>query len=114
MSNQDKREKVIKGLELCLTPPNSREDGVEVCHEECPYFTAYNMGDCVRSLAKDALALLKEQEPVEPQEKREGDYKNLYCGACGRGIVGYVGHLTGKRLNVSDYCNKCGKAVKWE
>lgn len=62
----------------------------------------------------DAIALLKAQEPVEPQEKREGDYKNLYCGACGRGIVGYVGHLTGKRLNVSDYCNKCGKAVKKE
>ena len=62
----------------------------------------------------DAITMLKAKEPVEPQEKREGDYRNLYCGACGRGIVGYVGHLTGKRFNVSDYCYKCGRAVKWE
>jgi hypothetical protein len=62
----------------------------------------------------DALALLKAQEPVEPQEKREGDYNNLYCGACGRKIVGYVGHLTGKHFKVSDYCQECGSKVKWE
>ena len=61
-----------------------------------------------------AIEALKAQEAVKPQEKREGDYRNLYCGACGRGIVGYVGHLTGKYLKLSDYCDKCGSAVKWE
>jgi hypothetical protein len=58
------REKVIKGFELCLTPNDRREyDDADVCHTECPYFRAYNMGDCIRALAKDALTLLKAQEP---------------------------------------------------
>ena len=64
MTEQEKHDKVIKGLELCLTPNDRREyDDADVCHAECPYFRAYNMGDCVRALAKDALTLLKAQEP---------------------------------------------------
>jgi hypothetical protein len=97
------REKVIKGLECCSS--------AEECGKQCPYWD--DEGACRTHLEADALALLKAQEPVEPQEKREGDYKNLYCGACGRGIVGYVGNLTGKHYKESDYCYECGREVKW-
>lgn len=93
-----------------------REDAIEKLEKAMMLSEAANECGVVLGygIVEDVIALLKAQEPVEPQEKREGDYKNLYCGACGRGIVGYVGHLTGKRLNVSDYCNKCGRAVKWD
>ena len=98
------REKVIKGLECCI---KRNPDDKTMCGE-CPY-----EGACLNRLKADALALLKAQEPAEPQEKREGDYRSLYCGACGCGIVGYVGNLTGNHYKLIDYCYICGKAVKW-
>ncbi len=62
--NRIVRAKVIKAMEFCLTPYDRRESGdADVCHTECPYFRAYNMGDCIRAMAKDALTLLKAQEP---------------------------------------------------
>ena len=50
------REKVIKGLENCIT-------GFD-CPPECPYLDDCNdlMKPMFVELAKDALALLKEQE----------------------------------------------------
>lgn len=48
-----KREKVIRGLECCIDP------NVSCC--ECPY---YNYGHCdPDDVRRDALSLLKEQEP---------------------------------------------------
>lgn len=80
--------------------------GCGYCHEG---------GDEVpKAFEMAAKALLKAQEPVEPQEKREGNYRNLCCGACGRGVVGYVEHLTRKHVKLSDYCDKCGREVKWD
>ena len=56
----------------------------------------------------NALALLKEQEAVEPRTKPSGGWletKTLYfCGACGARIS--------KRK--TKYCQECGTAVKWE
>ena len=58
----------------------------------------------------DALALLKEREPVPPVIRQEMDdvtsciEKIAYCGNCG--------HKLGRfRVN---YCENCGKAVKWK
>lgn len=69
--SEKEKKKVIKGLELCLTPVDRREYGdADVCHPECPYFRAYNMGDCIRALAKDALTLLKEHEKATIEPKR--------------------------------------------
>ncbi len=50
---------------------------------------------------KGILALLKEQEPISPSCDIDGRY--LVCGNCGKKI--------GKSTN---YCTKCGRAVKWE
>lgn len=104
-------EKVIKGLELCLTPTESSEyDDMEVCHAECPYFRAYNMGDCVRALAKDALALLKAQEPNEDwiSRKRLKDEIQYYIDEAGWGdeankVLGWCMEFIDNQM-----------AVKWE
>ena len=56
---------------------------------------------------KNIIALLKEQEPVEPINS----YGTFRCGNC-RNIVGYNdGYGRGYQNN---FCSKCGKAVKWE
>jgi len=52
-------EKVVKGLECCMTG-----DGVVPNCEECPYtMVGNNTCDSVAALFGDALALLKAQEP---------------------------------------------------
>ena len=56
------REKVIKGLSSC--------SGSEPCVSSCPYYdNCGNNYSCTSNLAKDALALLKEQkEEIESLE----------------------------------------------
>ncbi len=59
----------------------------------------------------DALALLKEQEPVEPI--LEQDF--MVCGNCGHEVIWQK--IIGDNILVEeqlDYCPQCGKAVKWE
>lgn len=52
-------EKVIKGLECCKQ--SSQYEYVDSCDARgCPYL---NIGDCIETLCKDALELLKEQMP---------------------------------------------------
>lgn len=53
------REKVLKGLEICTSP---------VCRTDCPYDNERN--GCSLMLMKDALELLKAQEPVKPRRDR--------------------------------------------
>ena len=54
------REKVIKGLELCLKTIDEPD-----CRKECPYYEAcqkYEGRVIFQPLMRDTLALLKEQE----------------------------------------------------
>lgn len=62
MTDVEKREKVIRGLECCLKFVD--QGG---CPEECPYRSD---GRCYETIKRDALALLKEQEPrvLTPRE----------------------------------------------
>lgn len=85
------REKVIKGLEI-HTKPNSRCVG-------CPY---PNNGLCGDQLYHDALAMLKEQEPVEPIRQIEQTEWTV-CGNCRN-------HIISKWA----VCPYCGRSVKWE
>lgn len=59
MTDVEKREKVIRGLELCAYDPDPGQELKEVrsC-PECPYYRA----GCSPQLIRDALALLREQE----------------------------------------------------
>ena len=91
------REKVITGVDICLSRFH--------CGEDCPYYNAENHSGCMELLRKDALELLKEQEPVKPKSKvRHGAYGQIqhFCGKCNA-------MLHGKQK----YCSKCGKEVKW-
>ena len=105
----DKREKVIKGLRCHVYGhPHTR------CHD-CPYWGTGTHGcsEC-DLLARDALELLKAQEPVEPKiietdlsrSYHNDIYNNFYCGKCG----GFLNKVSRKDL----FCSQCGQAVKWD
>ena len=94
MADQEKRDKVIEGLEWCM---NEKHD----CYMEkgCPYENEGDDVGCKYALHRDALALLKAQEAVEPTWRLGVPF----CSKCGRHFKrGYK------------YCPDCGKAVKWE
>lgn len=99
------REKVIKGLEICSEHGSwhglNCEDN-EAC-KNCPYRRCET--GCVVTIAKDALALLKEQEP-KPVELHTNAYgtKFYFCPKCKRELF----HT--RNLN---FCERCGQAVKW-
>ena len=94
------REKVINGLECCC----EHIEGMNCDH--CPYdeeqIEIGQINQCTSALAYDALALLKEQEAVEPKHNPLSP-TDWFCGKCGMCISRF-----------HDYCPSCGQAVKWE
>lgn len=93
------KEKVIKGLECCL---GANDCDVEP-EEDCPY---KGMCLCAMALRLDVLALLKEQEAVEPRIQTDFDGKGTWwyiCGSCNNAIS-----------PKDKYCRECGKMVKWD
>lgn len=58
MTDQERQKKVIKGLECCMS---GQPDGLGCSRVPCPY---NQFGDCEGILHRDALALLKAQEPM--------------------------------------------------
>ena len=88
-------EITIKCLECC----GGYNDELEHvgCTSECPYWESE---DCCNSSKpfQDALALLREQEPVKPIE-RSGFW---YCGNCRYALM----------TNHQKFCSDCGQAVK--
>lgn len=94
-----KREKVIKGLEICTSKP---------CYcTDCPYKVTCYLDS--QEVMEDALALLKEREernePMKPTLNENHRYVSdaFKCGKCGHII----------RFHAK-YCEDCGQAVKWE
>ena len=89
------REKVIKGLEMCI---RHGENPSVRCgqKDECPY--EQNGLPCWIDLSKDALAVLKEQEAVKPTWGRG----KPFCGSCGL------------RIHGGKFCSECGKPIAWE
>lgn len=117
------REKVIKGFTVCS------EHGLlngEDCHghyeytdnladiikandysKQCPY-NGCKTG-CVKTLARDVLSLLKEQEAVVP-------YKHdavWLCGNCENEKIGWDDPITCDEIRYP-FCRKCGRPVKWK
>ena len=65
--------------------------------------------DYYATAMKNAIALLKEQEPKQVigiADFTEG-IEVGYCPSCGRGIVN-------KKINKTKYCKFCGQAVAWD
>lgn len=87
------REKVIKGLKLCVVTG-------DFCGE-CPYD---GMESCIEKLHDDTLALLKAQNPVKPNKLND----TYWCGKCGRFLCN-----TGK-VAKTFFCTECGTEVNWD
>lgn len=91
------RDKVIKGLELCLKTIDEPD-----CRKECPYYEAcqkYEGRVIFQPLMRDTLALLKKQEP-KPVGKEWNE-----CPNCGK-VLSSIEHI--------HFCGICGQAVKWD
>lgn len=66
--------------------------------------------DAPWDLIDDTLALLKEQEAIEPDVNSEG---TCTCGNCGENVGYYpVGCNTPEKL--CKFCQECGTEVKWD
>ena len=101
------REKVIKGMEMCISPDECSPD-------ECPYYIRPNneSGLCWDRLMTDALALLKEQEAVKPVlDEQTG--RIWLCGKCGA-YVGFEDNDPHDPNEFDKYCRDCGRPVLWE
>ena len=73
-------------------------------------FSSY-LDDELKEFAHDAIALLKEKEPVEPiYDVLHGAY---HCGNCKRRIILVESKEDRGRLE-NKYCFHCGRSVKWE
>ena len=80
------RGKVIKGLECCGKG--------NMCRNHCPYDGPVK--NCTSQLARDAMELLKAQEPIEPVEMTNDFYPigdplrtiGWECGKCHDRIAG--------------------------
>lgn len=98
------KEKVIKSAEICLEHIDESD-----CPQECPYFEQCNKYEkrvIFQPLIRDALALLKEQEAVEPTLIREGRnkyYNDYVCPRCDNAVV-----------YEQNYCSECGIPFLWE
>lgn len=87
----------------------SRAELIKKFSDYVYYFKAYCTSDNEdHEMLKAVLALLKEQEAVEPRKKCDGKPQPwsswwYVCGDCGQEIEYH-----------DRYCRWCGQAVKWE
>ena len=94
MTDQEKREMVIKGLECCSGD-----------YALCTMCYLDNGVTCRDTLMRDAIELLKAQEPLEPQIINGSRY--IYCGNCKRTLCSISDY------DIPNYCSECGRMVKW-
>lgn len=101
MNDAEKREKVIRGLECCLSPND---------HENCPYDgIGKTYSHCLKQLVTDAFALLKEQEPrVMTLDEVHEDHDRVVWIECD----------ASKTLNIGQYRGQVyyhnSRVGKWE
>ena len=98
------REKVIKALELCSAKYECCKESPDI---RCPYDKFLGTCDdlcdeCTTMLAKDALAMLNEQEPKEAEFEGGGSSWWYVCGEC-HGIIDQKDR----------YCRHCGREIRW-
>lgn len=69
-----------------------------------------------KDVAKDIIKLLKNQIPVEPvvyesymTQSGRMSRRRAFCGACGLKI-----RIGSNKHDRSQFCERCGKKVKWE
>lgn len=86
------REKVVRAVETCFDSwiDKHRNMGLDL--------------HGVERLKRDALEMLKEQEPLEPKREVNNNGQILSCGNCGAWFI----------VQKQKYCHECGRAVKWD
>lgn len=98
-------EKVVKGLEICSEHGSWHGLDCELneAYKDCPYRGCET--GCIVTIAKDALALLK-QEAVEVIHHEAPYGYPFNTGKC---------PVCFQQLDEGDkFCRECGQAVKWE
>lgn len=100
------REKIILAIDACLGDDFSCSD----CYLNGPGFGI----ECRKTLMREALALLKEQEPVKPKKGYWVEPKTLDC--CCSICRGQPEHEPGCSVPLYPYCPYCGAEmeVKWD
>ena len=99
------REKVIKGLEVCLKNIDQQD-----CPNDCPYLSdcsKYGNRVIFQPLMRDALTLLKEQETHDTRKSRI-----FQCARCGYGIDDIFLNSEHDYPIIPLYCPNCGRLVK--
>ena len=91
--SMDKKDKVIKALECCLKESDHLYSNP--C-KDCPY----EGKECIDRMKADALALLKEQEAVEPII----EYNLFLCPVCKNTLF----------IREQKFCHECGKRIEWK
>ena len=98
------RDEVIKAIEACMD--QNHPAYCNECYLDGPGFGIA----CRGKLMRDALAILREQEPQETRHMRHysrpGVYADLWlhCEKCG--------YVTGIIARMHKYCPECGRKVK--
>ena len=91
-------ERVKYSIERCISHvPDACKD--------CAYDAGHPYNECVEMMLNDVLALLKEQDAVEPIKKDTVEITARYEFDCPCGAPLLVGQ---------PYCADCGRSVKWE
>ena len=98
----DKRDNTIRGLEYLAKWLHGKFEQTGEGDYELDAQTAEN-----------ALALLKEQEPVEPVRKPEIFDSLYFCGKC-LTKVGFQIRKDDSWRFKCNFCPNCGMAVKWD
>lgn len=70
--------------------------------------TGESLVHITRETAMNALALLREQEPVKPKRFLGALPDWYHCGVCGADMLDIGDGYRPK------YCPQCGRAVKWD
>lgn len=108
--SMNKQERVIKWLESCISCALFKRH----CATDCPYYDIKSLSiSCAYIARKEAIALLKRQEPklVVDIHRAFNNLTNPHvpwvgkCPKCGKKIEG---------KNLTHFCKYCGQAVKWE
>ena len=95
-------EKVVNGLRHCLLYNGSCLD------------YPYDGPNCQNDVLEDVVALLKEQEAVEPYMDYDG-HDVWRCGNCGATIF-HIEHSQADEdwKSYAKFCRQCGREVKWD
>ena len=103
----DKLEKGIKGLECCSQGAKEPYTPTIRYCAECPYLKSEI--PCTRALARDALELLKAQEPKKLRcIRRLTKVMKGICPVCEMEIESVI------HGRITKFCKFCGQAVKWD